>query len=116
MANWHHGGRLTAGDIMSRDIITIHGEAGVAEAAALLHGRRLLSLPVVDTTSQAKGIISLLELHRDGVLAHHIASDPLIVEPERPLAALIRPLSEGPHHAKWWMESGSCAAWSRRRK
>lgn len=91
-------GALTAGDIMSRDIITIEGDARVGEAAALMHTRGLLSLPVVDGAGRVTGVITLLDLQRQGVLVHHIASAPLIVAPETPLAALVRPLSEGQHH------------------
>ncbi len=98
-ASGRRHGAQTAGDIMSRDIITVHGGAGVEEVATLLHSRALLSLPVVDDTGRVEGIIGPLDLCRDGTLARHIASEPQIVGPETPLSALVRPLSEGRHHA-----------------
>jgi CBS domain-containing membrane protein len=97
-ASGRRHGALTAGDIMSRDIITIQGEAGVREAVALLYDRELLSLPVVDGVGRVEGVITALDLRREGLLAHEIASDPLTAGPGTPLAALIRPLSEGRRH------------------
>ncbi|HEX7853576.1 MAG TPA: HPP family protein [Sphingobium sp.] len=97
-ASGRRHGDLTAGDIMSRDIISINGAAGVSEAAALLYERGLLSLPVIDSAGRVEGVITPLDLGREGALAHHIASDPLLAGPSTPVAALIRPLSEGQRH------------------
>ncbi|MFT3966529.1 MAG: HPP family protein [Sphingobium sp.] len=97
-ASGRHHGDLTAGDIMSRDIIVIEADAAVKDAAALLYDRGLLSLPVVDGAGRVEGVITPLDLGREGALARQIASDPLLAGPSTPVAALIRPLAEGRRH------------------
>ncbi|MCE7797317.1 HPP family protein [Sphingobium sufflavum] len=99
-------GALTAGDIMSRDIITIGREVAVKDAAALLYNSRLLSLPVMDRAGRVEGIITPLDLGREGASAYQIASDPLTVSPDTPLVALVRPLSEGRRHEILVLDGG----------
>ncbi|MET0365545.1 MAG: CBS domain-containing protein, partial [Sphingobium sp.] len=70
----------------------------VTDAAALLYDRGLLSLPVIDHAGRVEGIITALDLGREGVLARQIASNPLLAGPTTPVAALIRPLAEGQRH------------------
>jgi CBS domain-containing membrane protein len=91
-------GALTAADIMSRDIIAIGAGAAVRDAARLLYDRGLLSLPVLDGEGRVEGVITPLDLGREGALAYQIASDPLVASPSTPVAALIRPLAEGRRH------------------
>ena len=97
-ASGRRQGMLTAADIMSRDIISIGGRAAVSDAAALLYERNLLSLPVVDDDGRVEGVITPLDLGREGMTAHQIASNPLLAAPATPVAALIRPLAEGQRH------------------
>ncbi|WP_313801932.1 HPP family protein [Sphingobium sp.] len=88
-------GRLTCGEIMSRDVISIRENEPVAEAQRLLHARRLLSLPVLDHAGHVCGIIGPLDLAREGERVRDIASQPYIVHVDTPVAALLRPLTGG---------------------
>ena len=88
-------GALTCGEIMSRDVIAIRESQSVAEARHLLHARRLLSLPVVDDAGRVRGLISPLDLAREGEEARDIASEPLLVSADTPVAQLLRALTSG---------------------
>ncbi|WP_340264092.1 HPP family protein [Sphingobium mellinum] len=88
-------GRLICGEIMSRDVIAVHEGQPVETAQALLHARRLLSLPVLDTTGRVRGVIGPLDLLRQGEHARDIASEPYVVHEGTPVAALLRPLTDG---------------------
>lgn len=88
-------GAMTCSDIMSRDVIFVRETQSVAEAEELLHGRRLLSLPVLDDAGRVSGMIGPLDLSRPGKRAVDIASKPLLVNPDTPVAQLLRPLTAG---------------------
>ena len=88
-------GDITCGEIMSRDVITIHESQAVADARNLLHGRRLLSLPVVDDAGRVQGLVGPLDLYREGSNVRDIASRALLVSPRTPVAQLLRPLTSG---------------------
>ena len=88
-------GALTCGEIMSRDVIAIRESQPIAEARSLLHARRLLSLPVIDDAGRVRGLISPLDLSREGEEARDIASEPLLVSADTPVAQLLRPLTSG---------------------
>lgn len=88
-------GALTCGEIMSRDIISIREDQPVTEASRLLHARRLLSLPVIDDAGRVRGLIGPLDLAREGDEARDIASEPLLVSADTPVAQLLRPLTSG---------------------
>jgi CBS domain-containing membrane protein len=89
---------LRCEDIMSRDILTVTDGAPVDEARALFLERRLLSLPVIDDAGRVQGLITPLDLHRNGALARDVASGALLARPNTPLADLYRPMSEGLRH------------------
>lgn len=88
-------GRLTCGEIMSRDLICVAEGQRVEEAQALLHTRRLLSLPVLDHRGRVRGVVGPLDLARQGKHVRDIASEPYVVHEETPVAALLRPLTDG---------------------
>lgn len=88
-------GDLTCGEIMSRDVISIREGQPVADARRLLHARRLLSLPVVDDAGRVRGLVSPLDLARDGDRVSDIASEALLVTPLTPVSELLRPLTSG---------------------
>lgn len=88
-------GALTCGEIMSRDVITVRESQPVAEARQLLHARRLLSLPVLDDAGRVRGLVGPLDLSRDGEAVRDIASEPLLVTGNTPVAELLRPLTSG---------------------
>jgi len=53
---------LTAGDIMSRDLITIRAETGLGDVANLFRHHRFTSLPVVDADRRFLGVIFQMHL------------------------------------------------------
>ena len=89
---------LTCGEIMSRDIVSVHAGQSVTEAAELLRERRLLSMPVLDEVGRVRGVLGLLDLGRTGKTAGDIASDPLLVSEQTPVSQLLRPLTSGLRH------------------
>jgi len=88
-------GRLTCGEIMSRDVISVREGQSVAEVRELLHLRRLLSLPVLDNAGRVHGVVGPLDLARVGERVRDIASEPYVVHADTPVAALLRPLTGG---------------------
>ena len=88
-------GRLTCGEIMSRDVISVQEDRPVAEARELLHLRQLLSLPVLDRSGRVQGVVGPLDLARQGERVRDIASAPYVVHADTPVAALLRPLTGG---------------------
>lgn len=93
-AEGRHGG-ITCGEIMSRDVISIGENQPVQDAHRLLHARRLLSLPVIDDAGRVRGLIGPLDLSREGDNVRDIASEPLLVSADTPVAQLLRPLTSG---------------------
>lgn len=91
-------GALTCGEIMSRDIITVQAEQSVAAARQILQERRLMSLPVVDAEGRVRGIVGPLDLAKAGQTVQDILSEPLMVKADRPIGALLRPLTDGTRH------------------
>jgi CBS domain-containing protein len=53
---------LTAAHLMTSPAVTIVPEATVAEAAQVMHGRKLKRLPVVDSAGRLVGIVSRVDL------------------------------------------------------
>ncbi|HKY81012.1 MAG TPA: HPP family protein [Sphingobium sp.] len=88
-------GDLTCGEIMSRDVIAIRQSQPVSDAQTLLHDRRLLSLPVIDDAGRVRGLVGPLDLARPGSNVGDIASEPLLVSADTPVAQLLRPLTSG---------------------
>lgn len=60
----HHADPLTAGDIMSRDLVTVHPDTLLSEVADLFRLHAFTSLPVVDADDRFLGMIFQLHLIR----------------------------------------------------
>ena len=60
----HHADPLTAGDIMSRDLVTVHPDTPLSEVADLFRLHAFTSLPVVDADDRFLGVIFQLHLIR----------------------------------------------------
>lgn len=61
-------GEITAADIMSRDLVTIGPEAGLADAWRVLQGHRLRALPVIDARGVLLGLVTLPDILRHLVI------------------------------------------------
>jgi CBS domain-containing protein len=73
-------GALAAGGLMTSPAVTIAPEATVAEAAQVMHGRRVKRLPVVDSAGRLAGIVSRVDLlgiydRPDGQIGAEILSE-----------------------------------------
>ncbi len=55
---------LTAADLMTREVITVHPETGLREAALRMVKARISGLPVVDDANRVVGIVSEGDLVR----------------------------------------------------
>ena len=55
---------LTAADLMTRDVVTVHPETSLREAALKLVGARISGMPVVDETGALVGMVSEGDLVR----------------------------------------------------
>ncbi len=53
---------LTAGDIMTRDVVTVTKETSIRELAEIFTSRRISSAPVVDVTGNLIGIVTETDL------------------------------------------------------
>jgi CBS domain-containing membrane protein len=60
----HHADPLTAGDIMSRDLVTVYPDTPLSEVADLFRLHAFTSLPVVDADDRFLGVIFQLHLIR----------------------------------------------------
>jgi CBS domain-containing protein len=58
---------LTAGDIMTRDVITIHYSASLRELSRLLSENKITGIPVIDNDKRLVGMISMRDLIREEV-------------------------------------------------
>jgi predicted transcriptional regulator len=58
---------LTAQDIMTRDVITIHYSASIRELSRLLAENRITGIPVIDDDKRVVGMISMRDLIREEV-------------------------------------------------
>ena len=61
---------LTAGDIMSRDLVTIPLSATVCALAMILHENKISGAPVVDAHGHLAGVVSQSDLVRDEMKGH----------------------------------------------
>ncbi len=57
-------GKLTAKSIMTRNVITISGEATIEEAALLMYKRRIGGLVIVDSENKVRGIITETDIFK----------------------------------------------------
>lgn len=89
---------LRCRDIMSRDVVAISGGEEAAKARAIMMDRKLLSLPVLDDAGRVQGVITPLDLARDGALARDIASGAVLARADTPVTQLLRPLAGGHRH------------------
>lgn len=58
---------LTAKDIMTRDVITIHLSASLRELSRVLAENRITGIPVIDDDERLVGMISMRDLIREEV-------------------------------------------------
>jgi CBS domain-containing protein len=69
---------LTAADVMTRDVVTVHPSDSLREAAHIMLERGISGLPVVDAAGKVVGVISE--------------------------ADLIRPDEHAEQQARWWLD------------
>ena len=62
---WKDWRRLTAGHIMTREVVTISGTLSIEDAGKLMISKRIHRIVVQDPEGKAVGIISLTDLVRD---------------------------------------------------
>ena len=118
----HRTGPLTAGDIMSRDLITVRPDTRLREVARIFRQHGFTSLPVVDDGDVFRGVIFQIHLirraHQDAFRHDHrliaamarlfqggrdvptraaqiMQTDPPHAAPETPLGALLPLLASG---------------------
>jgi CBS domain-containing protein len=70
---------IDVGEVMSRDLATIGRDATLAEAAALLLGRRIGCLPVVEPDGTLVGLVTETDLLRAAFLREADAVDAEVV-------------------------------------
>ncbi len=95
MAARRQSGQLTCQEIMSKDVIAIHGTATVSQAHDLLRDRHLRALPVVDANRRLLGVINWADMDGPGSLARDIISPADTAHPETLANALLEPLAIG---------------------
>jgi CBS domain-containing protein len=76
---------MKAGDVMVRDVVTVHPDTGVGEVVKLLAGHDISALPVVDEDNALLGIISEADLIRRAEIGTE-------------------------RHRPWWLESVTAAS------
>jgi CBS domain-containing protein len=75
---------ITARDIMSHPVISIHEEKSVEQLLALLHEKRFNGVPVVGDAGLFRGVITLtdlLSIEQESKLANHITSSDFHTSP-----------------------------------
>src|SRR5579875_130138 len=78
---------LTAGDVMSRDVITVSQETPLREAGRLLLLHQISGLPVVEPGGSCLGVLSTMDLLR-WAIQQHGGSSPRIAE--RPFSCIFQ--------------------------
>lgn len=89
----------TCAAIMSRDVLSIRGDAPWAEAHALLLAHDLRILPVVGAQGQVTGIVEMHEPDHPLQSVSEMVSDAATARPTDSMLRLIEPLTDGRHHA-----------------
>lgn len=92
-------GELRCADIMSRDIIRTQPAVAIDEARVMLLTHNLRMLPVVDDMDRVVGAVGLRELLRPGTTVADVMTPPWTAQSDRPVIALIDPLTDGKTHA-----------------
>ncbi|WP_284164684.1 HPP family protein [Frigidibacter sp. SD6-1] len=102
-ATARHVGGLTAADVMSRDVISIRPDTGLADLTRLFLGHGFKTLPVTDESGRYLGLLS-----QQGLLAPHggeataremMRTDLRAAGPAMPLAPLLALLADGGQQA-----------------
>jgi CBS domain-containing membrane protein len=92
-------GDVRCGDIMSRDVVHIDGQAGTDIALALLLDHDVRILPVVDQDGRVVGVVGLRQMARRGGTVSQLMTEAVTGFADQPASHLIEPLSDGRHHA-----------------
>lgn len=103
----HRTGPLTAGDVMSRDLVTIGPDATLDHVADLFRRHGFTSLPVVDTHGTFVGVvfqIHLIHSHHDSATRDLRARDIMAVDTaaatvDTPVGAVLPLLADGGYDA-----------------
>lgn len=102
-ATARHVGGLTAADVMSRDVVSIRPDTGLADLTRLFLGHGFKTLPVTDGAGRYLGLLS-----QSGLIAPHgteatardmMRTDLRTVGPAMPLAPLLALLADGAQQA-----------------
>lgn len=94
-----HHGELTAGDVMSREVVRVEVHDTPDTARALLLAHDVRTLPVLAPDGTVVGTVGLRELVRPGACVDELASPPLTAPADLPALALSRALTDGRAHA-----------------
>lgn len=92
-------GELTCADIMSRDVVTVPGEATADIARALLLDHDIRTLPVLDAGGRLAGTVGLRELAAMAPAAPLPVSQAATAGPADPAIGLLPRLTDGSTHA-----------------
>ncbi|NEU13442.1 HPP family protein [Methylobacterium sp. BTF04] len=93
-------GKLTCGEVMSRDVVTIGLDGSVARARELLLAHNIRTLPVVDEAGRLAGTLGLRELTLRGAFGLAQAMvEASTARPDQPVVALSACLTDGHTHA-----------------
>ena len=87
---------MTAGDIMTRDVVQLSPDMTVGETSDLLLRYRIHGAPVVDAAGQLVGMVSLVDLvGRVGeTVADVMTPDPVIAPEDTPVAEIAEMMLE----------------------
>jgi CBS domain-containing protein len=107
---------LTAGDVMSREVITVPREMPLSEAANILSKAQISGVPVVDDGGKCLGVLSAADFLRspknegmpveaDGgngaspaTVAKLMTADPVTVSPSTPIRKIARQMLDAHIH------------------
>ncbi|GAA1841579.1 HPP family protein [Pseudonocardia ailaonensis] len=89
----------TAGDVMSREVVSVAERDSPETARALLLAHDVRALPVLGAGRRVVGMIGLRELERPGSRVGALASPPVTAVADLPALALARTLTDGRAHA-----------------
>jgi CBS domain-containing membrane protein len=132
IAAQHLFGGVTAGQLMTRDLITAAPQMPVSKLAAMFRQHRVRTLPVVDADGQFQGLVSAFDMVREwdkpadtqrGILQRMLRASRDVVEPvaaevmaqvadvteATPLGELIALLAKGGQHAVPVLDGGRLA-------
>jgi len=99
---------LTAGDLMSRDLVSVSREMPMCEAGRLLLLHQISGLPVVEADGTCVGILSTTDFLRwqlfngeqflTGKVEEYMTIDPVTATIDTPLVELARRMADVPIH------------------